>query len=241
MHHRWSFFACEWTFEICAFLTDGCPLSVAIWERNRIVIIIACGSWLANFASCIYCTFFFCVYCTAIHHTSGVATIRTIWIAPLRICGITNMLRARISIISTITTEVVLLVLMVIGLLRWRTRANGGLWQLLFTQVGFSGCMYCVDTMSDNQPQGLAWVVVTLVADIPPLVRLCRANAARITHVRFPGFHSLEFERYVLLRIFKLKVGTQEKLFCPVVMDVVRLLAMDLEVELTLEPRSRVR
>jgi len=94
--------------------------------------------------------------------------------------------------------------------------------------------MYYVDTMSYDQPQGLVWVVVTLVAEIPPLVRSSRTNAARVTHVCFPGFHTLEFERCVLLRIPKPRIGTQEKLVCTVMMDVVSLLAIDSELELTL-------
>ncbi|KAI0271140.1 hypothetical protein BGY98DRAFT_204860 [Russula aff. rugulosa BPL654] len=48
---------------------------VAIWERNKIVIAIAACSWLSNLGTCIYC----------------VATTHTIWIAPLRICGISEM------------------------------------------------------------------------------------------------------------------------------------------------------
>jgi len=88
--------------------------------------------------------------------------------------------------------------------------------------------------MSYDEPQGLAWVVVTLVAEIPPLVRSSRTNAARVTHVCFPGFQSLEFERCVLLRIPKPRIGTQAKPFCAVIMDVVSFLAMDSELELTL-------
>lgn len=101
--------------------------------------------------------------------------------------------------------------------------------------------MYCVDTISYDQPQGLAWVVVTLVAEIPPLVRSSRTNAARVTHVRSPGFHPLGFERCVLLRILKPKIGTQVKPFCAEMMDVVSLLATNSELELTLKPRSRAR
>ncbi len=75
--------------------------------------------------------------------------------------------------------------------------------------------------------------MVTLVADIPSLVRSSRTNAARVTHVCIPGFHSLEFERCVLLRIPKPRIATQEKPFCPALMDIVSLLAMDSELELT--------
>jgi hypothetical protein len=89
--------------------------------------------------------------------------------------------------------------------------------------------MYCVDTMSYDQPQGLAWVVVTLVAEVPTLVCSSRTIAARVTHVCFPGFCSPEFERCVLLRILKPRIGTQEKPVCAVMMDIVSLLAMDSE------------
>jgi hypothetical protein len=94
--------------------------------------------------------------------------------------------------------------------------------------------MYCVDAMGYDQPQGLACVVVTFVAEIPPLVRSSRTNAARVTYVCFPGFHSLEFERCVLLCIPKPRIGTQKELFCAVMMDVVSSLVMDSELELTL-------
>jgi hypothetical protein len=94
--------------------------------------------------------------------------------------------------------------------------------------------MYCVDTMSYGQPQGLAWAVVTFVAEIPPLVRSSLTNAVRVTHVCSPGFHTLEFERCVLLRIPKPKMGTQVKPFCAEMMDVVSLLATNSELELTL-------
>jgi hypothetical protein len=52
----------------------------------------------------------------------------------------------------------------------------------------------------------------------------------------FPGFHSLEFERCVLLRILTPRIGTQEKPFCAVIMDVVSLLASELELTLNLDP-----
>jgi len=95
--------------------------------------------------------------------------------------------------------------------------------------------MYCVDTMSYDQPQGLAWVVLTLVAEITPLVRSSRTNAARVTHFCFPGSHPLKFERCVLLRISQARDWYSRKChFCAVMMDVVSLLAMDSELELTL-------
>ncbi len=74
----------------------------------------------------------------AVDHTSGVATSRATWIAPLKICGIQDVLKAKFSIISILSSEVVLLVLMLTGLLRWKNRGKGGLWHLLFSQVNLS-------------------------------------------------------------------------------------------------------
>jgi hypothetical protein len=73
--------------------------------------------------------------------------------------------------------------------------------------------MYYVEAMRYDQLQGLAWVVVTLVAEIPPLVRSSWTNAARVTHVCFPGFHSLEFEWCVLLRIPKPRIVLKKSHF----------------------------
>ncbi len=114
------------------------PLSSAIWEHNKIVVTIACGTLLANLAACIYCMFFGVLGCTVVNQSSGVATTRAIWIAPLRICGISNVLRAKFSIIFILCTEVVLLSLMLTGLLRWRSRGKGSIWKLLFSQVKLS-------------------------------------------------------------------------------------------------------
>jgi hypothetical protein len=82
--------------------------------------------------------FFLAFFDVQLLNTSGVATTHAIWVAPLRICGVSNVLKARFSIISIVSTEAVLLALMLIGLLRLRCRGKGDLWQLLFTQVNLS-------------------------------------------------------------------------------------------------------
>jgi hypothetical protein len=63
----------------------------------------------------------------------------------------------------------------------------------------YPGCTYCIDAMSYDQPQGVVSVAVAAFANIPPLVRLSRTNAARLTYVHSPDFHFLEFEQYVVL------------------------------------------
>jgi hypothetical protein len=77
------------------------------------------------------------------------------------------------------------------------------------------------------------WVVGTLVAEIPSLVRSSRTNAAQVAHVCFPGSHSSEFEWCVLLCIPKPRIGTQVKPVYAVMMDVVSLLAASSKLELT--------
>lgn len=36
-------------------LIDGCALSVAIWEHNRIITAVAMTTWVLNLAACIHC------------------------------------------------------------------------------------------------------------------------------------------------------------------------------------------
>lgn len=65
-------------------------------------------------------------------------SVRAIWVAPLQMCDVLNILKIKFSIIAIFSNEVVLLTLMLIGLRRWKSRGKGGLWQLLFTQVKIS-------------------------------------------------------------------------------------------------------
>ena len=65
------------------------------------------------------------------------------------------MLKARTSIVSIIAAEVVLLALMIVGLLRWRVRGNGGLWQLLVTQVNLSLLAACIALIRSTEGCGV--------------------------------------------------------------------------------------
>jgi hypothetical protein len=117
-------------------LIDGCALSVAVWERNRIVTTLATATWLANLAACLHCVFVSCrVWIHNFKPSSGVATARSIWVESLQMCGMLNVPRTKFSLLFIINTEFVLLILMLAGLLRWKSRGKGGLWHLLFTQV----------------------------------------------------------------------------------------------------------
>jgi len=54
-------------------------------------------------------------------------------------CIIENSVHNRISVFSTFITDLVLLVLMVVGVLRWKdARRTNGIWLLLYRQVCLS-------------------------------------------------------------------------------------------------------
>ncbi|KAI9447245.1 hypothetical protein F5148DRAFT_727060 [Russula earlei] len=106
----------------------------ALWERNKVIITCTAAIWLANAISYIYTT-----------ATTHGYTFNTI-------CVVENTLHLRISIFSTFITDLAFLVLMLVGVLRWKKAGwNSGIWSLLYTQ-------------------GLTWVVVFTLAEVPPLI-----------------------------------------------------------------------
>ncbi|KAH9999664.1 hypothetical protein BJV74DRAFT_166064 [Russula compacta] len=106
----------------------------ALWEKKIIVVVIACSCWLASAAS----------------YTYSVATFGGHRVGTF--CEVDHSLHNRISVFCTFISDLVLLVFMFIGVLRWKgARDGGGLWWLLYTQ-------------------GLAWVVTFTLAEVPPVV-----------------------------------------------------------------------
>ncbi|KAI0295834.1 hypothetical protein B0F90DRAFT_1748770 [Multifurca ochricompacta] len=107
---------------------------VAFWARNTIAIILASSAWLVSTGTYIYST----------------VTVHAIWNGSF--CEIQHTDRGRISIFSTLASDLVLLALMLVGLLLWNeSRQGGGIWGLLYKQ-------------------GLAWVVIVTLAEVPAAV-----------------------------------------------------------------------
>ncbi|KAH8990014.1 hypothetical protein EDB86DRAFT_2831316 [Lactarius hatsudake] len=101
----------------------------AIWGLNKIIISIAFIAWLVHTGFLIH----------------SVAVLRATWSGG--ICTITNPSETRNNIPVTLVTDLVLLVLMLTGLLRWENACQrGGIWWLLYTQ-------------------GLAWMTIVVVAE----------------------------------------------------------------------------
>ncbi|KAH9041761.1 hypothetical protein EDB85DRAFT_1379440 [Lactarius pseudohatsudake] len=105
----------------------------AIWGLNKIAISIAAAAWLADAGSLIH----------------GVVVLHGTWNEFEGVCQVVNTLKTSTNIIVSFVTDLVLLALMLIGLLRWENaRRKGGIWWLLFTQ-------------------GLAWMIIVTVAEAP--------------------------------------------------------------------------
>ncbi|KAH8980783.1 hypothetical protein EDB92DRAFT_259191 [Lactarius akahatsu] len=103
----------------------------AIWGLNKIAISIAAAAWLADAGSLIH----------VVLHGS--------WNEFEGVCQIANTHTTSTNIIVSFVTDLVLLALMLIGLLRWENaRRKGGIWWLLYTQ-------------------GLAWMIIVTVAEAP--------------------------------------------------------------------------
>ncbi|KAH9979050.1 hypothetical protein BGW80DRAFT_713106 [Lactifluus volemus] len=106
---------------------------VALWDRNKVTTTLASVCWLATFVSYIY---------------SG-ATARAIWDGDS--CIVVNAEHTKIAVFSTFISDIALLFLMLIGLLRWKNCQRCGVWWFMCTQ-------------------GSIWIVLLTLAEVPPVV-----------------------------------------------------------------------
>ncbi|KAI0003774.1 hypothetical protein BJV74DRAFT_811649 [Russula compacta] len=111
---------------------------IAIWNRNRVVVVIALVTWGTNFSIVIY----------------GAVKIR-MWMPDEDTCSIANPEKSTLDLnsIFALVTNIVLLLIMLVGLLRLRRHGGGSfaLAQLLWKQ-------------------GLIWLLVATIAEVPPVV-----------------------------------------------------------------------
>jgi hypothetical protein len=103
----------------------------------------------------------------------GAATSGAIWGSATESCIVLHTEHGKISVFSTFASDLVLLALMLVGLLRWKNaRQRCGIWWLLCTQVVISCQALDTCIMADVIPQGLIWVLLVTLAEVPPTVRL---------------------------------------------------------------------
>ncbi|KAH9954859.1 hypothetical protein BC827DRAFT_923099 [Russula dissimulans] len=95
---------------------------IAIWNRNKIVYAIAIAAWVAN-VSCML---------------RAIVEVRGEWSPTSRTCEVSHSTSVKLNIIVTFFTDIVLLLIMLVRLLRWRFGEGGGsrLSRFLETQVG---------------------------------------------------------------------------------------------------------
>jgi len=95
--------------------------TIAIWNRDKVVIMIAMGIWSGNIGFLIH----------------SIVTLRSIWAPAQGVCVVLNTDSSKYNIIATLATDVILLLVMLAGLSRIRRQMGGsmsGLGLLLWKQ-----------------------------------------------------------------------------------------------------------
>ncbi|KAN0121250.1 hypothetical protein V8E52_003838 [Russula decolorans] len=108
---------------------------IAIWNTEKIIIIIAMSVWLINISLLI----------------EGIVRIRSAWSPEATTCTLLNLETNKPAVISTLATDVVLLLIMIIGLLRMHLEVV---------------CLF--DLGRVLWKQGLIWLIVATLAVVPP-------------------------------------------------------------------------
>ncbi|KAH9984324.1 hypothetical protein BJV74DRAFT_886495 [Russula compacta] len=131
--------------------------SIAIWNRNRVIIITALLAWGTNISLFIHGKSLF--RSTGRRECSNMVQkqLRSVWVPDQETCIRVNVEKTTVnlSFIFVFITDIVLLSIMLAGLLRLRRHGGGsfGLARLLWKQ-------------------GLIWLLLAIVAEVPPLVLL---------------------------------------------------------------------
>ncbi|KAI0281013.1 hypothetical protein BGY98DRAFT_270657 [Russula aff. rugulosa BPL654] len=109
----------------------------AIWNKNKVIMAISATIWLAN----------------AGFQFSGVVRVRSVWMPAARACLTTNPQLVRDLSIGTLATDVSLLLIMLVGLIRLRHRDR--------TFVDFEYVLW---------KQGIMWLIIATIAEVPQAV-----------------------------------------------------------------------
>jgi len=110
---------------------------ISIWNRDKIVYAIAVSAWAAN-VSCLI---------------RGIVQLRGEWSTTTNTCTVPNAIDSKLNIIVTLSTDIVLLLIMLVGLLRWRL------------EVGSTSILIRV-----LWTQGLNWLFLVTIGHVPPMV-----------------------------------------------------------------------
>ncbi|KAI0062698.1 hypothetical protein BV25DRAFT_597421 [Artomyces pyxidatus] len=108
---------------------------VAIWNKNIPAVVLAVATWLV----------------AVVFYVRSVVLTRAEWDEEIGSCAVLNTAESKDNIIATLVSDIVLLLLMFFGLLRWPNAGMvHGIWRLLYTQ-------------------GILWIVIVTLAEVPPV------------------------------------------------------------------------
>lgn len=113
---------------------------IAIWKTEKTIVLITMGVWLVNVSLLI----------------EGIVRIRSAWSPEATTCTLLNLETNKPAVISTLATDVVLLLVMVIGLFRMHLEVES---------------VFALGRILWNQ--GLIWLIVATLAAVPPTVFMC--------------------------------------------------------------------
>jgi hypothetical protein len=137
---------------------------MAVWNRNKIATVMAFGFWVANIAFFIFCklrllcrytgyralipTWFghsrrTCKYFESISMifdralTVSLSQLRSTWVPEQQTCAETNLPSSKLNLIAIPSTDISLLLIMLVGLFRLRGEGMGmaGLGRVIWKQV----------------------------------------------------------------------------------------------------------
>jgi hypothetical protein len=154
--------------------------SIAIWNKNRVVVAISLGVWMTNIAFLIQgesarlsLNLFVCQeshtdsfefrYCPGKYGNLLYPSmaqlclqLRSTWVPAEKRCVVYDTESNKPNIIVTLITDIMLLLIMLVGLLRLRRYGVGtfGLGQLLWKQVGFSVRAVALHSLMHTRFQG---------------------------------------------------------------------------------------
>ncbi|KAI0043858.1 hypothetical protein FA95DRAFT_336458 [Auriscalpium vulgare] len=107
----------------------------AIWERNRYILAVSIGVWLVSIGL----------------NIRGIIMSQSLWESVTSSCIEAHVQRSLANAIGILVSDIVLLVIMIVGLLRSRSASKDGLWRLLFSQ-------------------GIIWLTLAGLVEVPPVV-----------------------------------------------------------------------
>ncbi|KAI0298461.1 hypothetical protein B0F90DRAFT_1818672 [Multifurca ochricompacta] len=109
--------------------------TISIWERKLFISLFLTAIWLTNVAFLIY----------------GVAIAKSVWFPLAGSCLILGSQKAKINVLVSAVTDLILLFAMIIGVMR--LKSDSSIWRMLYRH-------------------GMLWIVLATVGQVPPTVFL---------------------------------------------------------------------